>query len=98
MPSAEGRRLLASAQGGVDAVQQGILRERLGEKAESSRLDGASFCPLFGEGRHENDGYLVTGGNEPILQIDAAHPGHPDVGNDTRNILRAARVQKLFRR
>lgn len=46
---------LTFAQGGVDAVQQVILRERLGEKAEGPRLDGAGFRPLFGEGRHEND-------------------------------------------
>ena len=40
----------------------------------------------------------MTNGNEPILQLDAAYPGHPDVCNDTRNILRPARGQKRFRR
>jgi hypothetical protein len=88
------RLLLTPVQGEVDAVQKSFLVERLGEKADGPRLDGACPYPLFGEGRHYNDGNLVTSGND---QINAAHTGHPDICDDTRNIFRPARAEKLFR-
>ena len=33
-----------------------------------------------------------------ILQLDAAHTGHLDVRNDTREVIKAVRPQELFGR
>src|SRR6267378_1003159 len=52
--------------------------------------------PLIGEGREENEWHAVPLGKQVGLQLDAAHAGHLDICNHTREVIEAVRPQELF--
>ena len=52
--------------------------------------------PLIGEGREENERHAVPLGKQVGLQLDAAHAGHLDICNHTREVIEAVRSQELF--
>ena len=54
--------------------------------------------PLIGEGREENERHAVPLSKQVGLQIDAAHAGHLDICNHTREVIEAVRSQELFGR
>ncbi|HEY0803044.1 MAG TPA: hypothetical protein VGD54_19570, partial [Steroidobacteraceae bacterium] len=51
---------------------------------------------LIGEGREENERHAVPLGKQVRVQLEAAHAGHLDICNHTREDIEAVRAQELL--
>ena len=80
----------------IEAPDQGILIEGLGQKANGSIPKRASTTLFFRNGSNENKRYAVALIAQVRLQIDPAHPGHADIGNHAPRLVQLRRLQKGF--
>src|SRR4029077_17719554 len=82
----------------VDVFDQRRPVDRLGEKADGSGMQGANPGALFGDRRNENDRQTAVLAAQQVLELDAAHMGHLNVGNHARRLIDLRRFQELLGR
>jgi hypothetical protein len=75
-----------------------IFTERVVQEANGAGLDHTSPYSLVREGGNEYYGHAVTIGNQTILQLDSAHAGHLDVGDQARRELHMTRSEEFLGR
>jgi hypothetical protein len=83
-------------QGGLETLDKAVPVEGLGQVANRPGPKRLRTNPLVGEGREKNERHAVTLGKQVGLQLDAAHAGHLDICNHTREVIEAVRPQELF--
>jgi hypothetical protein len=83
-------------QGGLETLDKAVLVEGLGQVTNRPGPKRLRTNPLVGEGREENERHLVPLGKQVGLQLDAAHAGHLDICNHTRDVIEAVRPQELL--
>jgi hypothetical protein len=89
---------LASLEHAIQACDQGLAVEGLGENADGTGLGSFALAAFFREGGDENDRPVPARGDEVSLQVDAAHAGHPDVGDQAGRVCKTGGMQEGFRR
>lgn len=88
--------IAASSQRAVEAIDQGVSGERLGQEAGRSRLQGPQPGAFGGKGRDENEGQPVSAGLQVGLQFEAAHRRHLDIRDHARGVIQLRGVQKFL--
>ena len=83
-------------QGGLKTLDKTVSVERLSQVANRPGPKRLRTNPLIGEGREENERHGASLGKQVGLQLDAAHAGHLDICNHTREVIEAVRPQELF--
>ena len=83
-------------QGSLETLDKAVPVERLGQVANRPGRNRLRTNPLIGEGREENERHTIPLGKQVGLQLDAAHAGHLDIRNYTREVIKAVRPQELF--
>jgi hypothetical protein len=83
-------------QGGLETLDKAVPIEGLSQVANRPGAKRLCTNPLVGEGREENERHAVPVGKQVGLQLDAAHAGHLDICNHTREVVGAVRPQELF--
>ena len=83
-------------QGSLETSDKAVPVEGLGQITNRPGTERLRTNPLIGEGREENERHAVTLGQQVALQLDAAHAGHLDICNHTREVIDAVRPQELF--
>ncbi len=83
-------------QGSLETLDKAVPIEGLSQVANRPVLKCLRTNPLVGEGREENERHAVPLGKQVGLQLDAAHSGHLDICNYTRELIEAVRLQELF--
>jgi hypothetical protein len=83
-------------QGGLETLDKAVPVEGLGQVANRPGPKRLRTNALVGEGREENERHAVALGKQVGLQLDAAHTGHLDICNHTREVIEAVRPQELF--
>ena len=81
-----GRISPAADQRLVQALDQALVAEWLGQETTGAGLQHARTDIFVREGGHENDRRVMPVGNQPILQICAVHAGHLYVGDQTGRV------------
>jgi hypothetical protein len=82
----------------IEVPDQGRSVERLGQKADRTGLEGARADAFVRESRDENDRQAPPFGDQAALQLDAAHAGHLDIGDQAQRLIRLSRPQEFVRR
>jgi hypothetical protein len=82
--------------GGLETLNKAVSVEGLGQIANRPGRKRLRANLLIREGGEKNERNAVTLSAEVVLQLDAAHTGHLDVRNDTREVVKAVRLQELF--
>jgi hypothetical protein len=85
-------------QGNLDTLDEAVPVEGLSQVANCSGPKRLRTNVLIGERGEENERHAVTLGKQVGLQLDAAHAGHLDICNHTREVIEAVRPQELFGR
>ena len=85
-------------QRGVEAVDQGVSGEGLGQEADRSRFQGSYASAVDGESRDENEGHAVSLGKQVSLQLKTAHRRHLNVGYHARGVIQVRRPQEFLGR
>jgi hypothetical protein len=85
-------------QSGVEAFDQGVPVEGLGQEACRSRLQRHRADALNGISCNKNERHAMSLGEQVSLQFDTAHFSHLDVCNDARRAIQLARLQEFFGR
>ena len=83
-------------QGSLETLDKAVPVEGLGQVTNRPGPKRLGTNPLIGEGREENERHAVPLGKQVGLQLDAAHAGHLDICNHTREVIEAVRPQELF--
>src|SRR6195256_5194430 len=83
-------------QGSLETLDKTVPVEGLGQVTNRPGAERLRTNPLIGEGREENERHAVPLGKQVGLQLDAAHAGHLDICNHTREVIDAVRPQELF--
>src|SRR6266446_3645880 len=83
-------------QGSLETLDKAVPVEGLGQVTNRPGPERLRANPLIGEGREENERHAVPLGKQVGLQLDAAHAGHLDICNHTREVIDAVRPQELF--
>ena len=83
-------------QGGLETSDKAVPVERLSQVANRPGPKRLRTNPLVGEGRDENEWHVVPLNKQMGLQLDAAHAGHLDICNHTREVIQAVRPQELL--
>jgi hypothetical protein len=83
-------------QGSLETLDKAVPVEGLGQVTNRPGPKRLRTNPLIGEGREENERHAVALGKQVGLQLDAAHAGHLDICNHTREVIEAVRPQELF--
>ena len=83
-------------QGGLETLDKTVPVEGLSQVANRSGPKRLRSNSLVGEGCEENERHVVPLGKQVGLQLDAAHAGHLDICNHTREVIEAVRPQELF--
>ena len=87
-----------SVQRSLDAANQDRAGKRFRKEAYSPFLQCPDTGTLFGERRNKNERYVIAADAHVHQQVQAAHPWHLYIRNDTREIFRAGRLQEVFSR
>jgi len=82
---------------GLEAAQHRFAVKRLVQKADRAANRGLSAGFCVWKGSDENSRYLVPTRAQGIVQLDAAHIRHLDVGNQTRGCRHFVRLQERMR-
>ena len=80
----------------VQALDQALVAERLGQETKGAGLQDSRTDFLVGEGGDKNDRRAMPLGKQAILQIRTVHAGHLDVGDQTSRVRGAIRPQILL--
>ncbi len=72
--------------------------ERLGQEADSPRIQCLRPDPFFRERRDENDRYVASPDLQMPLELDTAHPRHFDVCDQAGVVTNLGRPQKFVGR
>ena len=83
-------------QGSLETLDKAVPVEGLRQVANRPGPKRLRTNPLVGEGREENERHVAPLGKQVSLQLDAAHAGHLDICNHTREVIEAIRSQELF--
>ena len=83
-------------QGSLETLDKAVPVEGLRQVANRPGPKRLRTNALVGERREENERHAVTLGQQVALQLDAAHAGHLDICNHTREVIEAIRSQELF--
>ena len=83
---------------GVEAFNQNVAVEGLGQEARRAGLQRCRAGALSGKSRNEDEWRAMSLGEHVSLQFDTAHLSHLDVCNDARRALQIVRLQELFGR
>ena len=83
------------AQGRVEAADQRLFRERLGQETTRSRLQCLLTGILGSESRDENERHPISLGKQVRVQFETAHRGHPNIGDHARGVIPVRRAQEL---
>ena len=86
----------ASSESFIQAGNQSLIVERLGQK--SDRTCGQRLCPRchLGKGCNKNDGQAVPLRNQSILQFYSGHARHLHVSNQAVRVTDTVRPQERF--
>jgi hypothetical protein len=85
------------AQGRPDGVEQSVAAERLSEECYGAGLEGSParlFVAVRGQNDNRDPG--ARGGQMPE-EVEAIHPGHPQIEHKTAGVRSMSRLQELFR-
>ena len=85
------------AQGRPDGVEQGVAAERLSEERDSAGLEGLPtrlFVAVRGQNDNRDPG--ACGGQVPE-EVEAIHPGHPQIEHKATGVRSMSGLQELFR-
>lgn len=80
----EGADLLpgvAVIEGLIEAVDETFVVKRFAQKAEGSGLHGLGLDLLLEIRGDKNDRHAAAVGDQAVLQVDSAHAGHMQIGN-----------------
>src|SRR5262245_20930292 len=80
---------------GLQALNEFSTVKRLGKKADRSRRHRPRADTVFGKGGDEYDRQCLAFTGQVILQLDAAHAGELDIGDETGRAICARPVQEL---
>src|SRR5438128_11143410 len=84
------------AQGRPDGVEQGVAAERLSEERDRAGLEGLP-ARLFVTVRGQNDNRDPGArGGQMSEEVEAIHPGHPQIQYKTAGVGSMSRLQELF--
>src|SRR5882757_2042538 len=83
-------------QGSPETLDKAVPVEGLGQVTNRPDPKRLGTNPLIGEGREENERHAVPLSKQVGLQLDAAHAGHLNICNHTREVIDAVRPQELF--
>jgi hypothetical protein len=83
-------------QRGLETLAKAVTVEGLSQVANRAGPKRLRTNPRVGKGREENERHVVSFGKQVGLQLDAAHAGHLDICNYTREVIEAVRPQELF--
>ena len=83
-------------QGSLETLDKAVPVEGLGQVTDRPGPERLRTNPLIGEGREENERHAVPLGEQVRLQLDAAHAGHLNICNHTREVIEAVRPQEVF--
>jgi len=81
---------------GFDAADQDRSGEGFGQEANSSGSQRPGTDALLGEGCNEDERHGVTPRTHMRQQVQTAHAGHLDIGDDTRGVIRVGRLQEVL--
>jgi hypothetical protein len=82
--------------GGLETLDKAVSVEGLGQVANRPGRKRPRANVLIGECGEKNERNTVTLIAQLVLQLDAAHTGHLDIRNYTREVVNAVRPQELF--
>src|SRR5687767_7371425 len=80
----------------VDAVEQVVLSEGLGQIAYNPSLQRTHSDSVVGIGRDQDSGNGVTGRGEVIAKVQSAHAGHVDIRNQATCPALQIRTEKIL--
>ena len=83
-------------QGGLETLDKAVPVEGFGQVANRPGPERLRTNALVGERREENERHAVPFGEQVRLQLDAAHAGHLDICNHTREVVEAIRPQEIL--
>jgi hypothetical protein len=83
-------------QGNLQTLDKAVPIERLRQVTNRPSLKRLRTNLIIGKRREENERYATTFGKQMGLQLDAAHAGHLDICNHTREFIEAVRPQEVF--
>jgi hypothetical protein len=83
-------------QGGLESLDKAVPVERLGQVGNRPGFKCLRTNPFVGEGCEENERHAVPLGEQSCVQLDAAHAGHLDICDHTREVIEVAGPQELF--
>jgi hypothetical protein len=83
-------------QRGLETLDKAVTLEGFSQVANRAGPKRLRTNPLVGKGREENERHVVPLGKQVGLQLDAAHAGHLDICNHTREVIEAVRPQELI--
>jgi uncharacterized C2H2 Zn-finger protein len=81
-----------------DAANQDRAGKRFRKEAYGAYLQCPGTDILFRERRNKNERHVIAANAHMHQQVQAAHPRHLHIRNDTRNVVRAGRLQEIFGR
>jgi hypothetical protein len=92
------RSIAVFLQSGVEATDQGVPGEGLGEETGRSCLHSPRARVLDGESGDENERHPVSLGKQVGLQLEAAHRWHLNISNHARSVIKVRRPQEFLGR
>jgi hypothetical protein len=87
---------LPAFQGDLKTLYKAVPIEGLSQVANSSSRECLCSNSLVRERREENERHLAPLGKQVSLQLDAAHAGHLNICNHTREVIKVVEPQELF--
>ena len=83
-------------QRGLETLDKAVTVKGLSQVANRAGPKCLRTNPIVGEGRDENERHVVPLGKQVGLQLYAAHAGHLDIRNHTREVIEVVRPQELL--
>jgi hypothetical protein len=83
-------------QGGLETLDKAVPVEGFSQVANRPGPKRLRTNALVGERREKNERHAAPLGKQVGLQLDAAHAGHLDICNHTREVIESVRLQELF--